>query len=74
MIREINFLTLDEVLAIHRDQIDRYGGLDGIRDGGLLESALAMPMAQFGGEFLHPDLFSMAACLPVSSRAESPLH
>jgi len=37
------FLTLDEVLEIHRDQIERYGGGDGIRDLGLLESALAMP-------------------------------
>jgi len=55
------FLTLDEVLEIHRDQLSRYGGADGIRDLGLLQSALAQPQATFGGQFLHSDLFEMAA-------------
>jgi len=36
-----DFLTLEEVLEIHDDQINRYGGTGGIRDLGLLESALA---------------------------------
>ncbi len=58
---EIEFLTLDEVFAIHADQIKRYGGSAGIRDRGLLESALAMPQAQFGGVYLHTDIFLMAA-------------
>jgi death-on-curing protein len=55
------FLNLSEVLRIHRDQIERYGGEPGIRDLGLLQSALAMPAAGFGGRFLHNDLFEMAA-------------
>ena len=55
------FLTLDEVLEIHQDQIRRYGGSDGIRDQGLLESALAQPAATFGGNYLHADLAEMAA-------------
>jgi death-on-curing protein len=55
------FLTLDEVLAIHRDQITRYGGSEGVRDWGLLESAIAVPAAGFGGRFLHGDLCEMAA-------------
>jgi death-on-curing protein len=55
------FLTLDEVLAIHRDQNERYGGSDGVRDWGLLQSAIAMPAATFGGQFLHGDLCEMAA-------------
>ncbi len=55
------FLTLDEVLAIHAHQIDRYGGTLGLRDRGLLESALAMPAATFGGETLHPSLHEQAA-------------
>ena len=55
------FLSLGEVLEIHRDQIDRYGGDLGIRDLGLLQSALAMPAARFGGRYLHSDLFEMAA-------------
>ena len=39
------FLTLEEILAIHRDQIARYGGIEGVRDWGLLHSAVAMPAA-----------------------------
>ena len=55
------FLTLGEVIEIHRDQIERYGGDPGIRDLGLLQSAMAMPAAGFGGHYLHTDLFEMAA-------------
>ncbi|MFZ0942484.1 MAG: type II toxin-antitoxin system death-on-curing family toxin [Syntrophobacteraceae bacterium] len=55
------FLSLAEVLEIHRDQIDRYGGSPGIRDMRLLLSALAVPAATFGGSFLNTDLFEMAA-------------
>jgi death-on-curing protein len=55
------FLSLGEVLEIHRDQINRYGGDPGIRDLGLLQSALAMPAAGCGGRFVHGDLYEMAA-------------
>jgi death-on-curing protein len=55
------FLTLGEVIEIHRDQIKRYGGDPGLRDLGLLQSAMAMPAAGFGGRYLHTDLFEMAA-------------
>ena len=57
----IEFLHLGDVIAIHRDQITRYGGEAGLRDVGLLESAVAQAQATFGGEFLHGDLFEMAA-------------
>jgi death on curing protein len=57
---EPEFLTLDEVVAINRDQIERYGGSIGVRDWGLLKSAIAMPAAMFGGQYLHADLFEMA--------------
>lgn len=56
-----DFLELVEVLAIHADQIERYGGEASIRDAGLLEAALAMPRAMFEGEFLHRDLYEMGA-------------
>lgn len=56
-----SFLTLDEILALHADQIERYGGALGLRDLGLLESALAAPQASFGGALLHPTLEEMAA-------------
>ena len=55
------FLALDEVLAIHEDRIRKYGGSSGVRDLGLLESALGTVMATFGGEFLHQTLFEMGA-------------
>ncbi|MFZ5828581.1 MAG: type II toxin-antitoxin system death-on-curing family toxin [Planctomycetota bacterium] len=55
------FLDLDRVLRTHRSLIEHYGGAEGIRDVGLLHSAIAMPQASFGGEFLHKDLFEMAA-------------
>ena len=56
-----DFLTLDDVLELHQLQVDRYGGLHGVRDQGLVESALAQPEATFAGEYLHGDLFEMAA-------------
>jgi death-on-curing protein len=55
------FLTLDEVLALHADQIRRYGGRRGIRDIGLLQSALGTPRATFDGALLHSTLSEMAA-------------
>jgi death-on-curing protein len=55
------FLTLDEVLGIHADQIRCYGGRPGLRDLGLLQSALAMPETTFEDEFLHGTVFEMAA-------------
>ncbi len=58
---EPHFLTLDEALAIHADQVRRYGGLPGLRDLDMLQSALGMPKATFDGEFVHGTLFEMAA-------------
>ena len=55
------FLGLDEVIEIHNDQIKRYGGHPGIRDIGLLKSAIAMPAAYFDGDYLHTDIYEMAA-------------
>jgi death on curing protein len=55
------FLELEDVLLLHEQQLARYGGGAGIRDLGLLESAVATPLATFGGEYLHAGLFEMAA-------------
>ena len=53
---------------MHVDQVDLYGGEHGVRDLGLLESAIAQPRATFGGEFLlHKDLFEMAAAICFTS-------
>ena len=55
------FLTLAEVLAVHKVQIELYGGTHGIRETGLLESAVAMPQAGFGDQLLHKTVWEMAA-------------
>jgi FtsP/CotA-like multicopper oxidase with cupredoxin domain len=61
VIEDPEFITVDDVLDLHRDQIERYGGDPGIRDRGLIEAAVAMPRQSFGGQFLHAGLFEMAA-------------
>ena len=55
------FLSLDEILEIHEQQIERYGGSAGLRDPAGLESAVATPQATFGGELLHTSIPAMAA-------------
>jgi death-on-curing protein len=55
------FIDYDEAVAINVDQVSRYGGCAGVRDEGLLLSALAMPQAAFGEQWAHADLYEMAA-------------
>jgi len=57
----IEFLELSDVLETHVEQIAAYGGAGGVRDLDLLDSALAQPQATFDGQYLHADLFEMAA-------------
>jgi death on curing protein len=58
---EAVFLGLDEVIEIHHDQIKRYGGHPGIRDVGILKSAIALPYATFDGNYLHTNIYEMTA-------------
>jgi len=55
------FLDVEDVIEIHATQLEVYGGSAGLRDRGLLESAVAQPQTWFGGEFAHDGLFAMAA-------------
>jgi death on curing protein len=55
------FLDVDDVLEIHAMQLEVHGGGTGLRDRGLLESAVAQPQMSFGGELAHQGLFAMAA-------------
>lgn len=55
------FITIQEIIDDHADIIRKYGGLDGIRDMGLLASAIDMPKATMFGEYLHPTIFDKAA-------------
>lgn len=57
----IHFVPSSVVIKIHDDLIQQFGGASGIRDASLLDSALHMPEAQFGGEFLHTTIYEMAA-------------
>ena len=54
------FLSVDMVLQIHKRVIEEFGGDLGLRDRGLLESAVAMPHSTFGGSFLHAGLAEKA--------------
>jgi len=55
------FLDIEQIIELHLSMIERYGGSEGLRDLGLIQSAIAMPQASFGGEYLHKDIFEMAA-------------
>jgi death-on-curing protein len=57
----LQFLELEDVLELHKAQLEMFGGSDGVRDMGLLQSALAQPQAGFGGQYFHGDLYEMAA-------------
>ena len=62
-----DYLTFAEVLAIHDDQIGRYGGFPGVRDPGLLEAALFRPQTGY-----YADLIEEAAALWEASRRTIP--
>jgi death on curing protein len=59
--QRVRFLSLQNVLHIHDDTLDHEGGALGLRDEGLLASAVDMPQSSFGGQYLHGDLAEMAA-------------
>lgn len=66
------FLSVDEILRVHRDQIERYGGDPSLRGRGLLESAAAMPAASFGEQYLHAFPHEMAAAYLFHLAANHP--
>ena len=66
--RAPTFLSLEEVLSLHADQIERYGGSVGVRDMGRLDAARARPGAMFGGALLHGTVAEMAAAYSFTSR------
>lgn len=57
------YLGLEEVLFIHYDLIEKYGGINGVRDLGLIQSALARPKSGFGTFEAYPDLLLKVAVL-----------
>jgi death-on-curing protein len=57
------YLSLEQVLDLHRRQLHLFGGAPGLRDRGALESAVARPQMTFGGEDLYPEIDDKAAAL-----------
>jgi len=62
----MRYLSLKEVLELHRLLLERTGGLSGVRDLGLLESAVAQPLMTFGGQELYPTIIEKATALGFS--------
>jgi death-on-curing protein len=57
---------MQEVLELHRWALQAFGGLDGVRDVGMVDSALVAPQMTFGGVELHSTLVEKAAALAFS--------
>jgi len=68
------FISLEQVLRLHKGQIELFGGSHGVRDQGLLESALAQPEQGFGDEYAHKDIFEMAAAYLFHLVQNHPFH
>jgi death-on-curing protein len=68
----MRYLTLGEVVEIHRRLLTQSEGASGIREVGLLESALAQPRATFDGTELHPTVADKAAALGFGLVANHP--
>ena len=62
----MRYLTLDEVLELHRLLLEQSGGTPGVRDQGLIESAVDQPRMAFSGQELYPTLADKAAALCFS--------
>lgn len=59
-------ILLEDILQLHSFSVQKYGGAEGVRDLGLLKSAIARPFQTFGGEELYPSVFEKAAALGES--------
>lgn len=57
----ITYITVDQAIQVHDGLVKQHGGLQGIRDIGLLTSAMEMPKSAFDGQHMYPTLFDKAA-------------
>lgn len=70
----MRFFQIEDIISIHDDEISRFGGMKGIRDFNLLESALLRMKTTFNGEELYPDIFQKAASLKHSINKKSSVY
>src|SRR5262245_56158295 len=68
----MRYLSLGEIVTLHRAILEQTGGTTGVRDVGMLESALAQPRATFGTDDLYPTLTSKAGALGFSLALNHP--
>ncbi len=62
----MKIITVKQILILHGFELSKYGGVSGVRDIGMLKSAIGRPFATFGGEDLYPDIFLKCAALVQS--------
>jgi death-on-curing protein len=72
--RSVRFLSVDEVVRINEEVIQRYGGSHGILNDNMLRSAIHQPQAAYGGEPLYPDLYAQAASYLISVALAHAFH
>jgi death-on-curing protein len=59
--KDYTFLDFDRIVQLNKLAVNTFGGSNGIRDKGLIESAIYQPQASFGDQYLHENLYHMAA-------------
>lgn len=59
----MKMLSTQQILLLHKELLREFGGTDGVRDEGLLDSALSAPFATFDGQYLYPSIQAKAAQL-----------
>lgn len=68
----MKYLYPNQIIFLHKEIISASGGSHGVRDTGILDSAVYRPQASFGGRDLYPDLFAKAAALGHSLISNHP--
>jgi death-on-curing protein len=68
----LKIITVRQILTLHEFEIKKYGGSSGIRDIGMLKSAIGRPFATFNGEDLYSDIYTKSAALIQSIAKNHP--
>ena len=71
---QIHFVNIDEVLEIHRNQVEATGSDTKVRNEGVLRACLSTPSNRMGGAYAHQDLFEMAAAYLFHLTDQKPFY